>query len=211
MPAITKNSYSQEQHPWNWYIPRDATKLLIGTFPTAARNRKHDFFYCSSTNRFWEVVARVAEHPLELLNGENAIEERKEILGRLKLGLTDIGRIIYRQQASSKDHSLFPVEFMDIFQILKDHPVIQLLIVSGNSQGNSSLSWFCIFCSLNDIKLNVKELKKQHETEISMADRRVKVLLAYSPSRLSRITTEKLIDSYREMLSQSATPLPHFV
>lgn len=209
MPAITKNSYSQEQHPWNWYIPKSATKLFIGTFPTHTRNRKHDFFYCSSTNRFWEVLASVAGHSIELLNRANAIEERKEILEKLKLGLTDIGKIIYRQQGSSKDHSLFPVEFMDIFQILKDHPAIQLLIVSGNSQGNSSLSWFCIFCSLNDIKLNVKELKKQHETEISMADRRVKVLLAYSPSRLSRVKTEKLVDSYGKMLFESATLLPN--
>lgn len=137
------------------------------------------------------------------------IEERKNILDKLKLGLTDMGKIICRQQGSSKDHSLFPIEFMDIVQILNEHPAINSLIVSGNTQGNSSLSWFSIFCSLNNIKLNVKELEKQQATEITMADRKVKVLLAYSPSRLSRVTTEKLIDSYNNMLYESATLLPN--
>ena len=66
MPAITKNSYSKEQHPWNWCISKGATKLLIGTFPTDIRNTKHDFFYCSSTNRFWEVLSAVQGYPIEL-------------------------------------------------------------------------------------------------------------------------------------------------
>ncbi len=199
MPTATSNIYSQETHPWNWYIPVAASKLLIGTFPTDIRNRKHSFFYCSSTNRFWEVLSVVAGRPFELLSGINAIEERKMILDKLKLGLTDMGKVIYRQQGSSKDHSLFPIEFMDIVQILNEYQTITTLIVSGSTQGNSSLSWFSIFCSLNNIKLNVKELKKQLATEITIADRSVKVLLAYSSSRLSRITTEKLVDSYRSI------------
>lgn len=200
MPTVILNSYSQETHPWDWHIPSDANKLLIGTFPTDTRNRKYNFFYCSSTNRFWEVLSAVAGHSFELLNSVNAIEERKYILNKLKLGLTDMGKIIHRQQGSSKDHSLFPIEFMDIVQILHDYPAITTLIVSGNSQGNSSLSWLSIFCSLNNIKLNVKELEKEQLTEISMADRKLKVLLAYSPSRLSRVTTDKLIDEYRSLL-----------
>lgn len=200
MPTITQNNFSNETHPWDWHIPFDATKLFIGTFPTDVRNRKLNFFYCSSTNRFWEVLSAVAGHPFELLSSINAIEERKKILAKLKLGLTDMGKIIYRQQGSSKDHSLFPIEFMDIVQIMNEHPAIATLIVSGNSQGNSSLSWFNIFCSLNNIKLNVKEVENKQSTIISMADRKVKVLLAYSPSRLSRVTTEKLIDSYRSIL-----------
>ncbi len=207
MSTVTKNKFLEESHPWSCYIPLVVTKLAIGTFPTDARNRKHNFFYCSSTNRFWEVLSAVAGHPFELLSGENAIEERKRILDKLKLGLTDMGKIIYRQQGSSKDHSLFPIEFMDIVQLLHEHPAIVTLIVSGNSQGNSSLSWFSIFCSLNNIKLNVKELEKKQSTEISIAERKVKVLLAYSPSRLSRVTTEKLIDSYSKMLFESATLL----
>ncbi len=211
MLTTTQNNFSTETHPWDWHISFGATKLLIGTFTTDARNRKHNFFYSSSTNRFWEVISAVAGSSFELLNGINAIEERKMTLDKLKLGLTDMGKIIYRQQGSSKDHSLFPIEFMDIVQILHEHPEITTLIVSGNSQGNSSLSWFSIFCSLNNIKLNVKELEKEKATEIYMAARKLKVLISHSPSRLSRVTTEKLIDSYSKLLFDSVTPLPNQV
>ena len=202
MPAITKNFHSQEIHPWNWYIPNSATKLLIATFPTDARNRKHDFFYCSSTNRFWEILSAVADHPIELLMGANGIAERKKILDSLNLGLTDMGKMIYRQQGSSKDHSLFPIEFTDIIQLLIDYPSIESLIVSGNIQGNSSLSWFSIFCSLNNIKINIKQLEKERATEMVIAERDIKLLLVFSPSRLSRVTTETLTDSYRTIIGE---------
>ena len=80
MNTVTKNSYSEETHPWEWQIPPRATKLLIGTFPTDIRNRKHDFFYCSSTNRLWEVLSSLADHPMKLTGVDNAIFERKNIL-----------------------------------------------------------------------------------------------------------------------------------
>ena len=57
MANITQNKFSEEAHPWNWHIPVDANRFLLGTFPTDVRNRKQNFFYCSSTNRFWEVLS----------------------------------------------------------------------------------------------------------------------------------------------------------
>lgn len=201
MPNITKNTFKEESHPWGFYIPRGANKLIIGTFPTDLRNQKYNFFYCSSTNRFWKVLSEISAHSYELLSGKNAIEERKKILDKLKLGLTDMGKIVFRQQGSSKDHSLFPIEFIDIIQIMKEYPAITTLIVSGNFQSNSSLSWFSIFCSINKITLNVKELETKKLTTISIADRYAKIILAYSPSSLSRIKTETLINSYSLILS----------
>ena len=200
MPIVTKNTFSIESHPWNWHIPYGASKLLIGTFPTEARNRKHDFFYSSSTNRFWEVAATVAEVSYTLLNSANAVEERKRILKRLKLGLTDMGKVIYRQQGSSKDHGLFPKEFMNIFHILETHTSINTIFLSGSGQSNSSLNWFSIFCDLNQIALNIKELEKYKSTQMNIAGRKVQVKLLYSPSRLSRVKTEKLIAEYRSAI-----------
>ena len=77
-----------------------------------------------------------------------------------------MGKMVYRQQGSSKDHSLFPIEFMDIVNILVEYPTIDSLILTGNDQGNSSFSWFAIFCSLNDIKVNFKQLKKEKKKQL---------------------------------------------
>ncbi|WP_290794155.1 HEPN domain-containing protein [Flavihumibacter sp. UBA7668] len=31
--SVTRNAYTQEIHPWNFFIPDGANKLLLGTFP----------------------------------------------------------------------------------------------------------------------------------------------------------------------------------
>lgn len=49
--SVTRNAYTKEIHPWDFFIPDDANKLLLGTFPTEEKNRKQPFFYYSPTNR----------------------------------------------------------------------------------------------------------------------------------------------------------------
>ena len=71
VPTITKNQYTDEPHPWDWFIPEGTHKLFIGTFPTEKSNRKYDFFYSGATNRFWEVMTELAK-PLNEI--ENEIE-----------------------------------------------------------------------------------------------------------------------------------------
>jgi G:T/U-mismatch repair DNA glycosylase len=200
MPVITNNDFSEETHPWNFYIPDGATKLFIGTFPTEKRNRKHDFFYSSSTNRFWEIMFEIVKPFDDIYDETDEIEKRKIILKKLKLGLTDIGAKILRQQGSSNDHSLFPLEFIDITQILSDHKSIKTIILTGDSKGNSSLSWFGIFCSINNISLKAKKLDKIKTGEVIINNQPIQVRVTYSTSRLSRIKTNIIIDSYKPLL-----------
>ena len=197
---ILKNKYSEETHPWDWYIPEAATKLFVGTFPTEERNRKIDFFYSSSTNRFWEIMTEVTKplYSIDIQTGE--LKRRKSILEELKVGLTDMGRTILRQQNSSNDHSLFPLEFTDILQILEQHQTINTIILTGNSQGNSSLSWFGIFCSLNNIPFDAKKIEKVKCGSVKINNKDIQVKVTYSPSRLSRIKTEIIIEAYRSIL-----------
>lgn len=131
-----------------------------------------------------------------------ALNQRTNILKTLKLGLTDMGKKVFRQQGSSNDHSLFPIEFMDIVEILLNHRNINTIVLTGSSQGNSSLSWFATYCALNDYPFNYKKLEKERETNISLAGRQIRLILTYSPSRLSRVSTDKLVEEYRKVLGQ---------
>lgn len=97
MSGITKNVFSEEEHPWNWSIPANANKLLIGTFPTEKQKRKYDFFYCSTTNRLWEVLSIIANYSVDKLVDEDAIDTRLMVLDKLNLGLTDMGKRVLRQ------------------------------------------------------------------------------------------------------------------
>ena len=199
-PFVTRNSFTEESHPWEFHIPQNADKLLLGTFPSEEKNRKQPFFYCSQTNRFWDVLARVADTQVSALSAETAIKGRQDILSALRLGLTDMGKIVLRQRDSSNDHSLFPIEFMDIIQLVNDHPGIRTLIVSGDLDGNSSLSWFGTYCSLNKVTIKLRELKDTRRTTVHIVDREISVLLGYSTSGNSRKTTEVLIQTYKSIL-----------
>lgn len=199
---IIKNKFSTEEHPWSFHVPDGATRLLIGTFPTERRNRKHDFFYCSATNRFWEVMAGIADISLIETETTIAISNRKKVLQSLHLALTDMGKIVYRQQGSSNDHSLFPVEFMNITEILSNSPLIDTIILSGSKQGNSSLQWFSIFCDLNNISFYPKKLDKVNNVTVSIGNKLITVVKGLSTSRQSRITTEELVNHYTNIFKK---------
>lgn len=198
--TITRNSFTEEVHPWNFHIPANADKILIGTFPSEEKNRKQSFFYCSHTNRFWDVLAEVAGIKVSELSADSAIGDRKNILSLLNMGLADMGKVVLRQRDSSKDHSLFPVEFTDIIQLLHDHSNIRIIIVSGGKNGNSSLSWFGTYCSLNNVYINMKQLQEDKKTNINIADRQISVIRGYSTSGNSRVTREKIIETFKNIL-----------
>jgi hypothetical protein len=113
-----------------------------------------------------------------------------------------MGRKVYRQQGCSNDHSLFPIEFTDIIKILNDHPSLTSLLLTGNLLGNSSLNWFNIYCSLNNIKINLTQLINERMSEVQMSGKKIKLQIGYSTSRLSRIKTQKLIDNYKLLINK---------
>jgi hypothetical protein len=130
-------------------------------------------------------------------DGMNEVQVGESILIHLGLGLTDMGSRVLRQTGSSNDHSLFPLEFTNILNILRDTPGINTVYVSGDISGNSSLSWLGIYLSLNKIKFNVKDVKEQYEGEFELEGRKINVIRIYSPSRQARgISDDKLLEEY---------------
>lgn len=191
------NDVEKEIHPWHYYIPEGATTLYIGTFPTYKDNRKHlDFFYASNRNRFWRLTAEMASIRLIKTAGEAGVHNRKEILEKLKLGLTDMGYEVLRQKKNSSDNSLFPLSFVDVFDLLKKNPTIKNILVSGNEKKNSSLGWFSIYSAIKGVSINIKELndKSKNNTIIYPDGKRIQVFKVISTSgTANRIPDEEVI------------------
>lgn len=80
-----------------WYIPKNASSLLLGTFPSVLireafgriRPTDVDFFYGSRDNNFWNDLSLIYNKPLSFSRTEAAIQERMELLEELGLGLSD--------------------------------------------------------------------------------------------------------------------------
>ncbi|WP_462265872.1 uracil-DNA glycosylase family protein [Mucilaginibacter sp.] len=119
----TEALFHLEPLPFDTYIPENADKLILGTFPTKESLRKYKFFYPNTSNNFWRILAGLLGKDLQFLKGDDAVYERQGILDKLCLAISDMGKTIYRQNESSLDANIFPVEFFrSLTTILRSKP-----------------------------------------------------------------------------------------
>jgi G:T/U-mismatch repair DNA glycosylase len=208
MKHKTLNPFKEESLPWSEYIPKNADKLILGTFPTKEDKRDFEFFYPNKNNKFWRVLARISNFTLTDFEKTEegkllAVKERKQILDRLNLAITDIGARVLRQKNSSLDSNLFPIEFADIFSIINERPAIKTIILTSSTNGNSVLSWFTVYCSINDITLKVDKKNKSFPitTEITVNNKKINVVIVYSTSGATfNITEDFLVNQYNTVI-----------
>ncbi|GHT54400.1 hypothetical protein FACS189446_3950 [Bacteroidia bacterium] len=172
----------EEIHPWNWYVPAGAKSIIIGTFPPTLRNWSYDFFYPNKNNYFWRIMSRIAGTPLQYFSGEEAVEERKNILNQLGIGVSDMGRIIRRTDGSSSDENLKIVEYMDIFKILAENPALRKIIFTSSSGKSSAIGWFKSYLALHGIVFQIPKGKRPLRTHVQITGKDIEVVLLYSTS-----------------------------
>lgn len=195
------NEYKEESHPWEPFIPQNADKLILGTFPTTDKCRgAYEFFYPNPNNDFWRVIFEVAGKKLDDFLQAEPIDTRKQILSYLKLGIADIGKRVLRQKDSSKDDNLFPIEYTDIFSLLETNPEIKKIIITSSSGANSVLSWFHHYCIINGHTFNIPKGKLPITTKLLFNNLEIKIDIISSPSRLSPIKGDKLFEMYRTVI-----------
>ncbi|AEV31532.1 G:T/U mismatch-specific DNA glycosylase [Owenweeksia hongkongensis] len=195
----TKSNFTEETLEWPSYIPDGATKLIMGTFPTEASKRSYPFFYPNTDNSFWRVLAAIATHELKYFEGDEAVHERKNILDKLNMGITDIGNKILRNGNSSLDADIFPMEFTDVFKILDETPTINKLIFTSSTSKNSVLGWFQAYCQLNSpLRLSALDgSNNPKRCNILNYSRKVSVTIVHSTSGAARRSFEELLEMYR--------------
>ena len=172
----------EEIHPWNWYIPFDAKAVVIGTFPPARRVWSFDFFYPNKNNYFWKIIARIAGRTLHYYFGEEAVNERKELLDHLKLGVSDMGQTIRRKTDSSLDQNLEIVKYMDIFKLLQENSSVRKLIFTSSSGKSSAIGWFKEYLLLYQIPFKIPQGKRPLRTTITIHGKLLEIVLLYSTS-----------------------------
>jgi len=172
----------EEIHPWKWYIPKGAKTVVIGTFPPTRRNWSFDFFYPNKNNYFWKIIARIAGHPLLYSSGEEAVNERRELLNHLKLGVSDMGHAICRKAGNSLDQNLEIIEYMDIFKLLQENPSVRKLVFTSSSGKSSAIGWFKDYLSLHGIPFQIPQGKRPIRASVIINDKSYEVVLLYSTS-----------------------------
>lgn len=189
----------QESHPWKWFAPAHSKVLIVGTFPPTKRNWSYDFFYPNKANFFWRMMAHIAESPLQYFSGVEAVEERKHILEKLGIAITDMGHTIVRSNNSSLDENITAIQFMNIFQILEENPSIQKIIFTSSSGPNSAAGWFSRYLKSVNIIHSFPKGKKPIRCELEVFGKKMVLAILYSPSAraANRISFDQLVEMYR--------------
>ena len=197
----TKDFDMQEEiHPWNWYIPAGSETVVIGTFPPTRRNWSFDFFYPNKSNNFWKVIARIAGRPLNYISGPEAVDERKELLNHLKLGVSDMGQTIRRTTDSSLDQNLEIIAYMDIFRLLQENPSIRKLIFTSSSGKSSAMGWFKDYLHHQGIPFKIPQGGRPLRAPVTIGAKSYEVVLLYSTS--SRAGASISFDALTELFAQ---------
>lgn len=126
-------------HPFEPFVPFNATTLIVGSIPPArfcAPPRSLcetdvDFYYGSKNNAFWKLVGEAAGRTFMRTNTPDAVMQRKQALTAMGMGITDIVAKCRRKNGSALDSQLDVIETKPIGALLDGCPQINTLLYTS--------------------------------------------------------------------------------
>jgi hypoxanthine-DNA glycosylase len=109
-----------EIHPHQPFVPKNATILILGTFPGKSNvnvDGLDEWFYASKRNQFWNIIRGVYNKPLL------STAEKKQLFTQKGIAIGDIFLKIRRKENNNSDSSLEIVEYNDkaLREIINSH------------------------------------------------------------------------------------------
>lgn len=168
-------------HPFEPFVPANATKLIIGTIPphrfcvpNKLSEKDVPFYYGSRDNYFWDLISNIYQTNLSPLNTMEAILKRTNFLKKHNIGITDIIKSCSRKNKSSSDANLMDIVYKDLSLILNQNINIDTLIYT---------SGFVKKC-INNIFKSYHEIDKNDNRKqfLTILGKKYNVWVLYSPS-----------------------------
>ena len=116
------------KHPYPPYIPKNATKLIVGTLPPPRfttgdlKEGDVDFCYGSRDGLLWAVLDKMFHLDLKYETTARAIEQRENFLKEYGIGICDTVESCKRDKIDASDLGMMDVELRDLIGILRKHP-----------------------------------------------------------------------------------------
>ena len=165
-------------HPYSPFIPEGTQKLIVGTLPPprfctgSLKPRDVNFCYGSQDGLLWPILEKIFEANLDYEPTSKAIEQRKMLLAKNKIGICDIVESCYREKIDASDIGMQDVQLRSILQILKNHPTVTTLLLMGGNSRNGPEYFLRKFLKCN--KVSIKTVSnfhpKQHSFKIMYPD-----------------------------------------
>jgi G:T/U-mismatch repair DNA glycosylase len=195
---MKKTEEEIETHP-DWYHDIPEMKVMIlGNFPPHRKKWDYEFYYPNKINNFWKVLAALAGKPLKEMKGGPAVEERKRIMEKLKVGVFNIAKSIKRKGVSARDTDIEIVEYNDLVSVLKKHKELRKIVLAGYSAPNSTARKFIEYLDLQGISFERPTLIKMGSTfKIRFENREIECVILNSTSTAFPIKLDVLVEQFR--------------
>lgn len=130
------------KHPYPPFIPKNATKLIVGTLPPPRfhqgilKEGDVDFCYGSIDGQLWKVLDVIFDLGLEFETTEQAIDQRKNFLINHRIGICDIVASCIREKPDASDLGMKSIQLRDLLSHLKKHKSVHTLLLTGGNSKN---------------------------------------------------------------------------
>ncbi len=177
-------------HPYPPYIPKTATKLIVGTLPPPRfttgelKERDVDFCYGSGDGQLWVILDRIFDLDLKFETTAEAIAQREHFLNQRGIGICDMVASAKREKMDASDIGMKDVELRDLVKVLQHHPKIDTLLFTGGNSKNGPEYFFRR--NLKQYGINMKVISNKapriHTFQLPNNGRSVKTVSLLAPS-----------------------------
>ena len=151
-------------HPFEPFIPNGATKLIIGTIPPPRFCKEPyklfeddvNFYYGSRDNAFWHLLQETFDVKFQHKNSEDSIEERKQFLEKIGIGIMDIIAECNHINDFASDNKLNDIKHQDLKKILARYPAIRTLIYTSEAVKKELFKYLNIYHTINTHDSNMR-------------------------------------------------------
>jgi G:T/U-mismatch repair DNA glycosylase len=189
-----------EEHP-KWYMDVSPMQyLILGSFPPHPTKRDYPFFYPNGINRFWKILADLAKVELKWTKTDQtkAVQERYEIMKKLKIGVQNLGLEVKRKGKSALDTNIEITKFHDIISIIETHPELRKILLPGYSAISSTTRSFIRYLQQEGIEVpEIDPIKPESVFKIQFTGRSIDCVVLNSTSTASRNKYDLLLQQFK--------------
>jgi G:T/U-mismatch repair DNA glycosylase len=178
----------RHQHPYQPFIPENCKKLIVGTIPPPRFSGGEidisdvDFCYGSRFGLLWPILEQVFDCRLDYENTRRAIEQRKQMLVKNRIGICDMLESCTRQRMEASDQGMKDIRLRDLKRILEEHSEMEMLLFMGGNSKNGPEYLFKRHAKENGLKMILKRSESPRINELYFSGRKISCISLISPS-----------------------------
>ena len=180
----------KHRHPYEPFLFKEATKLIVGTLPPPRftigelKNDDVDFCYGSRNGLLWPILDRIFELNLKYETTHLAVEQRRQFLIQQKIAVCDIVESAEREKIDASDLGMQNVRLRNIIGYLQEFEKLHTLLFMGGNSKNGPEYFFRRQLKESGLKMHIvsREVPRVHRFKLPETKRTIKTVSLTAPS-----------------------------